>query len=242
VRNAQAPAARGSYRNEAERLCTRLGEIAVASPLFLLAPFYRHWHLRWGATDAEIVASMPGGELIDHPSFNTTRAITIDAPLENVWPWLVQIGFRQGRLLQLRPFRQRWQSEREPNPPRAPAPNHRRLGADGGKGERHDRVQDRRARATPLPGLGKAAQQWVWTLKPLRGGRTRLVTRLKDRYSWRADPLNALLSLILFEFGDFAMMRRLLFGVKWRAERIQALSSSCESARLASSSIRSSRV
>jgi hypothetical protein len=89
---------------------------------------------------------------------------------------------------------------------------------------------------------GKPHSSWVWTLKPLRGGRTRLVTRLKDRYSWRADPLNALLSLILFEFGDFAMMRRLLFGVKWRAERIQALSSSCESARLASSSIRSSRV
>ena len=46
-----------------------------------------------------------------------------------------------------------------------------------------------------------------------------MITRLKDRYSWRADPANALLSLILFEFGDFPIMRKLLLGLKRRAER-----------------------
>jgi hypothetical protein len=57
-----------------------LREIAIASPLFLFAPLYRRWHLRWGATDAEVAAPMPGDELVPHPSFNTTRAITIAAP------------------------------------------------------------------------------------------------------------------------------------------------------------------
>jgi hypothetical protein len=64
----------------------------------------------------------------------------------------------------------------------------------------------------------KPHSTWVWKLEPIAGGRTRLVTRLKDRYSWQASPANALLSLILFEFGDFPMMRKLLLGVKRRAE------------------------
>ena len=64
----------------------------------------------------------------------------------------------------------------------------------------------------------KPHSTWSWKLEPLDGGRTRLITRLKDHYSWRADPANALLSVILLEFGDFPMMRKLLLGVKRRAE------------------------
>ncbi len=64
----------------------------------------------------------------------------------------------------------------------------------------------------------KTHSTWAWKLERIRGGRTRLITRLKDRYSWRTEPANALLSLILFEFGDFPMMRKLLLGVKRRAE------------------------
>jgi hypothetical protein len=47
-----------------------------------------------------------------------------------------------------------------------------------------------------------------------------LIVRLKECYEWRRSPGNALLTLILFEFGDFAMMRKLLLGVKRRAERL----------------------
>jgi hypothetical protein len=54
-------------------------------------------------------------------------------------------------------------------------------------------------------------------------GRTRLITRLKDRYLWRANPRSALLTLVLFEFADFAMMRKMLLNVKSRAERTQPL-------------------
>src|SRR5207249_2558634 len=35
-------------------------ELVAALPLFATAPLYRHWHLRWGATDAEVRAAMPG--------------------------------------------------------------------------------------------------------------------------------------------------------------------------------------
>jgi hypothetical protein len=69
-----------------------MAEVLVAMPCFLTAPLYRHWHLRWEATDAEVVSAMPGDEIVPEPSFTTTRAITIAAPPEEVWPWIVQIG------------------------------------------------------------------------------------------------------------------------------------------------------
>jgi hypothetical protein len=50
------------------------------------------WLRRWGATDAEQSVALPIDDLVegDHP--RTTRAITIDAPAADVWPWVAQIG------------------------------------------------------------------------------------------------------------------------------------------------------
>ncbi len=52
--------------------------------------------LRWGATDEEIARSYPGHELIPDGTRSATFAITIDAPPERVWPWLVQMGTDRG--------------------------------------------------------------------------------------------------------------------------------------------------
>jgi len=49
----------------------------------------------WGASVEECTRPLPGDELIPDPATMTTRAISIDAPPELVWPWLVQVG--QGR-------------------------------------------------------------------------------------------------------------------------------------------------
>jgi hypothetical protein len=68
----------------------------------------------------------------------------------------------------------------------------------------------------------KPHSTWAWKLSPLDGDRTRLITRLNARYAWRASPGNALLTLILFEFGDFPMMRKLLLGLKRCAEQLTA--------------------
>lgn len=70
-----------------------LVEVAVAIPLFLGAPLVRRWHRRWGATDAEVAAAMPGDDLVPGCHYVCTRAITIGAPPEAVWPWLIQVGF-----------------------------------------------------------------------------------------------------------------------------------------------------
>ena len=48
--------------------------------------------LRWGATPDEAAEALPGDDQTPEPRFQSTRAITIDAPPEQVWPWLVQMG------------------------------------------------------------------------------------------------------------------------------------------------------
>ena len=53
----------------------------------------RPWQLRWGATDDEIRRAMPGDEIVTRPTFNATRAVTVDAPPSMIWPWILQIGF-----------------------------------------------------------------------------------------------------------------------------------------------------
>jgi hypothetical protein len=57
----------------------------------------------------------------------------------------------------------------------------------------------------------------VWRLTDLGDDRTRLVTRVQAVYDWRR-PAKALLGMVLMEFGDFAMMRRVLLGIGERAE------------------------
>ena len=52
----------------------------------------RPWQLRWGATDEEVARAMSGDDVVKQPTFNATRAVTIQARPEEIWPWLVQIG------------------------------------------------------------------------------------------------------------------------------------------------------
>jgi hypothetical protein len=60
------------------------------------AIFIRPWHLRWGATNEELSKPLPGDELVPEPAIESTRAITVNAPVEEVWPWLAQIGQDRG--------------------------------------------------------------------------------------------------------------------------------------------------
>jgi hypothetical protein len=73
--------------------------LVIASILFILAVFYlvifRPWQLRRGATDAEVRRSLPGDDLVPDPKCGYTQAVTIKAPACEVWPWLVQIGYKR---------------------------------------------------------------------------------------------------------------------------------------------------
>jgi hypothetical protein len=74
--------------------------LAVAGIAAAAATFYkviRPWHLTWGATDEEIDGVLPGDDLIPNAS-SITHAITIDAPLDCVWPWLAELGQNKGNV------------------------------------------------------------------------------------------------------------------------------------------------
>lgn len=76
-----------------------LGFAAVGGISALVAGYFfalRPWHLRWGATDEELKETLPGDEIKSEAKVQITHAITIDAPSEVVWKWLVQIGQNRG--------------------------------------------------------------------------------------------------------------------------------------------------
>jgi hypothetical protein len=204
----------------ARELWRQIGNVAVDLPRFVTAPLYRSWHLRWGATDAEVAAAMPGDDLLPRAQFHPTRAITIDAPPDQVWPWLVQVGCGRAG----------WYSDDLlDNPGRSslrvidPGLQNLEVGQwvpmspFGAPSERTalrvESFQDGRWLLwTMMPGT-----TWAWQLTPTPGNGTRLVTRVHGVYNWR-HPLTAVFGVLLLEFGDFPMMRRMLLGIKQRAE------------------------
>jgi len=61
----------------------------------LLLPLLHSYRTRWGTTAAEADGDLPGDALVRSPKLRMTWGITIQTPIEEVWPWLVQMG--QGR-------------------------------------------------------------------------------------------------------------------------------------------------
>jgi hypothetical protein len=71
------------------------GRIAIGSAAAAYILVVRPWQLQWGATDEERDATLVGDDLIANPDLTTTRAITVGTPVDQVWPWIAQLG--QGR-------------------------------------------------------------------------------------------------------------------------------------------------
>jgi hypothetical protein len=69
------------------------GAAVIGGAAYFLA--VRPWQLRWGATGEERDATLAGDDLIPNPDLLATRAITVHAAAEQVWPWIAQLG--QGR-------------------------------------------------------------------------------------------------------------------------------------------------
>jgi hypothetical protein len=81
-----------------ERITGAVGAGGVTLGLAVLAVtrWFGPWHRRWGATDEEFRMTLPGDELVAEPQERCTRAVTIDAPPETVWPWVIQLGADRG--------------------------------------------------------------------------------------------------------------------------------------------------
>jgi hypothetical protein len=69
--------------------------MAVGVAGFVYARMVRPWHLRLGATDAEVIRALPGDDLVPDPKCGYTQAVTIMGSASEVWSWLVQIGYKR---------------------------------------------------------------------------------------------------------------------------------------------------
>lgn len=85
--------------NRRSLLPVLLGFVAVeTAAIVAYTRLIRPWFLRWGASAQEIDRVLPGDELVPAPRTGYTRAITINAPIDQVWQWIVQIGQNRGGL------------------------------------------------------------------------------------------------------------------------------------------------
>jgi hypothetical protein len=189
--------------------------------LGLAAVAYRRCHLRWGATSDEVGASMPGDDLVPCSQFAATRAITIDAPAEHVWPWIVQVGFGRAGFYSYDLLDNLGRDSSDKVMPELQDPQ---VG---------DMAAPMASPPTPSTSFtvvqvakphrlvwAKPDSTWAWKLDSLPGQRTRLVTRLRQAY--RPGP-GLLITVPLAEIGDFPMMRRMLLGIRDRAEHQSAV-------------------
>ncbi|MGZ6777834.1 MAG: hypothetical protein ACXVGO_02445 [Mycobacterium sp.] len=72
------------------------GAVGAMGGLELYRRAIRPWMYAWGASPDELSAVLPGDELVSAVTPRTTRGVTIDAPVKDVWPWLAQIGEDRG--------------------------------------------------------------------------------------------------------------------------------------------------
>lgn len=205
------------------------GAAAIAATL-VGSPLLRRRYNRWGATDAEVGAALPGDELVPDPRLVSTRAITIDAPADAVWPWLVQIGQGRGGLYSYDALENLVgldiHSAAEILPGRSLAPGDLvRLGKPGSPCFQVIAVEPGRSlvtlsadpvteRAVSVPVRVGPGQSWQWLLRPMRNGAaTRLISRQRN-----VHPAKQRLLWRLVEPVGFVMERRMLLGIKERAE------------------------
>lgn len=177
---------------------------------------FRRSILTWGATDAEATSRLPGDDLLEEADGVATRAIEINAPAAAIWPWLVQIG---------------------PSP-RAGAYTYdwieNLLGLNMHstdsilEGFQHPQVGDTIAYGTNRMRLERVDPQrvlawrsedgnWVWTfVLHEQGAGTRLISRNR----FRLPTLLSRIGMLPMEPGSLVMERKMLLGIKQRAERL----------------------
>lgn len=220
-------------RSRTARLLTRItATLAAAVAMGLVfALVVRPWYLAWGTTPAERTMPLPGDEIVPNAGNQETRAISIDAPADSVWPWIAQIGQDRGGfysfdLLEnlvgcemptvdsLRPGRQQWAvGDKLWMYPSTKA---------GGVGYATLRVLvPGRALGfgtwyAGTPPSGPEDGSWSFVLVPVNDSTTRLLVR------GRGAPGRSLLGVAfdrsIFEPMHFVMEKRMMIGIGQLAE------------------------
>ena len=193
-----------------------VGSIAAAALVY--RSLLRRRIMNWGATDAEVDARLPGDELLEHADGVATRAITVDAAASAVWPWIAQMGpSPRGGAYTYDWIENLLGLDMHSADRVLPDYQHPQVGDTLGYGKnrmRFERVEPRRVLATR-----SEDGNWVWSfVLEEQDGKTRLISRNR----FRLPSLTARIGMLPMEPASLVMERKMLHGIKQRAERLAA--------------------
>jgi hypothetical protein len=202
------------------RILIRVVGVAASAAAIdrLYRRFLRDWVLTWGATPHEAARPLPGDDLLDAADIVATRAIGIEAPPSAIWPWLVQMGpGRAGaytydwienlfglKMHSAEQIHAEWQNLKVGDVLRS----------------REDRPGMRVEILDPERTLSNRSEagDWVWTFVLVsKAGTTRLISR--NRIALKGAAAGQRLGSLVMEPGSLIMERKMLLGIKRRAER-----------------------
>jgi hypothetical protein len=203
------------------------GGVIVLLGLFILGTAYRFPVRKlfqgWGAEPEEMKRSMAADREVPDPSYRTTLATTINAPADAVWPWLVQMGYRRGGLYSYDWLDRLFGYLDRPSADRVlPEFQHLATGdvipLGAGSGFPVKAIEN--SRTLLLAGQADDVH-WAWQLELLAidESHTRLISRncVRLPHSLKSTAL-----IRLIEPTAFIMTRKMLLGIKRRAERLPA--------------------
>jgi hypothetical protein len=179
----------------------------------------RRWMGRWGTIPSDLTRVMAGDSLLVDPTYSGTLAVSVNAPPEDIWPWLVQIGYQRGGL-----YSYDWLDrlfgylDRPSATGVLPEFQHLAVGdrIPLGRGPSWPVAVIEPARALVLDMRHMGGFDWVWQfgIYTADGKPTRLVSRS----CVRTQSVWARLLTYVIEPAGFLMTRRMRLGIKQRAE------------------------
>jgi hypothetical protein len=177
---------------------------------------FRPMHLHWGAAKHEVGLTLPGDDIVRKPDFNATRGITINAPAEEIWRWIIQIGSKRAGWYSIdwidngnTPSSWKILSEFQyiENNQFIPFTPDQKNGmwVNAFVTNKYILWKDKQGNAS-----------WLWYLVTENDSQTRLITRLRTKYIWKSFWI---IYYLLYDFGDIIMMSKCMKGIKARAEQ-----------------------
>ncbi len=214
-----------NHRHKGAAVAARAG-IAVATGAGLAAglevatyPLWRQWCRQWGATAGEASQALPGDELLTDPQTVTTRAITIQAPARLVWPWLVQLGPGRGGAYTYDWIENLLGLDMHSATEILPQYQDLKVGDAQHLGRTGPVLRVAVLEAERALVLRSDDGNWIWAFALRRDGEgTRLISR--NRIAAGSSPLGRAATTYLMEPGSLIMERKMLIGIKQRAEHL----------------------
>ncbi len=195
---------------------------------FVATPFIGRRRLRWGTVGSESADPLPGDDLVPSPKWTYTLGVGIEAPPEDVWPWVAQIGQGRGGFYTYQGLE---------NIAGCKITNTAEVLAEhqhpsvGGEIYLHPTAPPMRIEIVAPPGalvlFGSPADvgaeqtwgvsTWQFALRPGPNGTTRLLTRGRSDHSsgWKS---RLAFGRFPIEVITFVMSRKMLLGIKQLAE------------------------